>query len=69
MSSAYYYNQQQPGVPGPSIPQQRVMAGQIGINPAQGHYIQQQQQQQQFRNQGLNDPNAHRKRAHSKVIV
>ncbi|CAO3608972.1 unnamed protein product [Mucor hiemalis] len=68
MSSAYYYNQQQPGIPGPSIPQQRVMPGQIGINPAQNHYLQQQQQQQQqqFTNQALNDPNAHRKRAHSK---
>lgn len=64
MTSAYYYNQQ-PGVSVPPVPQQRGIPGQIGINPAQGHYI--QQQQQQYRNQNMSDPNAHRKRAHSKV--
>ncbi|KAI7875734.1 uncharacterized protein EV154DRAFT_526428 [Mucor mucedo] len=67
MTSAYYYNQQQPGGSIPSVPQQRI-PGQIGISPAQGHYIQQQQQQQQqqqYRNQAMNDPNAHRKRPHT----
>lgn len=68
MTSAYYYNQQQPGGSVPSAPQQRI-PGQIGISPAQGHYIQQQQQQQQqYRNQAMNDPNAHRKRPHSSKV-
>lgn len=69
MASAYYYNQQQSsGAPPPSMNQQpqRGVPGQIGINPAPQHYIQQQQQQQQqYRNQAMND--SHRKRAHSKV--
>jgi hypothetical protein len=69
MTSAYYYNQQQAGGVPPPVPQQaRGLPGQIGINPVQGHYLQQQQQQQQqqYRNQAqLND--AHRKRVHSKV--
>lgn len=65
MTSAYYYNQQQAGGSIPSVPQQRI-PGQIGINPSQGHYI--QQQQQQYRNQAMNDPNAHRKRPHTNKV-
>ncbi|KAI8987670.1 hypothetical protein BDF20DRAFT_910243 [Mycotypha africana] len=68
MSSAYYYNQQQTGSVPPHMAQQNLAArgipGQIGLNPLQGQYVQ-QQQQPQYRNQpSMMDS---RKRGHSKA--
>jgi hypothetical protein len=69
MSPAYYYNQGG-GAPNPAQTMQmppRGIPGQMGL--PQAHFLQQQQQAQQapFRQPSMNDPNLHRKRAHSKV--
>jgi hypothetical protein len=74
MSPAYYYNQGG-GAPNPAQTMQmppRGIPGQMGL--PQAHFLQQQQQQQAqqaqqapFRQPSMNDPNLHRKRAHSKV--